>query len=1221
MNFPASCFQMDRFTIHSQRAQKSLLIWSGMVAILLLCVPLRSQINTGRISGVITDQSGGAIAGAKVTVTEVATNVSRSLTTDSAGGYAAPNLLPGTYTVHVEFAGFANFDRQNVEVGAGGDIRVDVALRPGQQSQTVTVTESIPLVNTTNAQTGGTLETSVIESIPLNGRNYRWLVEYVPGVMTQPGEGIGSSMTNGGGTDWVNFMVNGLYDESPYSKQSTVGGAGEAGDTTLLPLDAIQEMALVTNPKAEYGLDPGLTENIALKSGTNNLHGSAYAFGRDQALDARNPFALLGKQPVSFQQWGATLGGPIKKDKIFYFVGYESERLKVTSDYQITGDATTAAGLGTTFSVPDAIAAMNTAGQPLSPLSLNVAGCNSANPNIGSKVGSTVALACTANQFGQPGLFNNSTPSDSVPFDLPQYGGSDNGLGKIDYHLNEHHTINGSYFFGQYHEYADASTTITEPYWDEVLGVRSQLARAVEVWTPNSTWLNEVRVGWDHDSRPVASAECSVNGSVADPLGLSSPAGQFGGPNYSSQYGLVSGANACGIPTIKFASGITSVFGFGNNRADVEGSYQFADNVSYTRGKHQFKFGVDARFLNFTGTKVQDSQRGTITFGSPGLAAFAGATALESFLAGDPSAETIKVGNPIRTIHWDEPAFFAQDDWRVLPRVTLNLGLRWEIETPAHDTGGQLGNFSPTQPSGMIQGNSLWPTQSDPEPHVGLAWDMMGTGRTTLRTGIGVATATPQLQNWITSQFDDMSAVPTGATLYYANGTSIKGPGTINNILETLAPFSSNGSFITGNNLPWTSGSPLFNTSFFGCGNGQPVTGSTTVFNPQPCTGYAADPNVKFPEMATWNLNVQHAFTNNLSLDLGYIGSHAWDITGIADLNEPTPGPAGSSEQTRRPYYNEFPWFAQVLSIVDAGSSNYAALQAYLNQRVSRGLSYSIGYTLSHAVGEQGGVGTGNGMLLNAACPRCEYGDLTFDVRHHFSLTGTYNLPGRKAPGQMLQGWAVNSSVNILSALPLNALDSSRDTSGTGEKIDRWTLYGSKGPFDQILGGPGTIPCYTLSSGKFASAANCTVVPNAASFPTPCIAAATAEPNGPSGATDTGLASLSSIGCYAMGSSAIVPPAQGTFGNMGRDELRAKGFDGWNASITKDWKFKERLTAQFRWEAFNLLNRTQYAGIGANLGNPASFGEATQTPDVFKSNPVVGSGGPREMQVGLKLIF
>ena len=235
---------------------------------------------------------------------------------------------------------------------------------------------------------------------------------------------------------------------------------------------------------------------------------------------------------------------------------------------------------------------------------------------------------------------------------------------------------------------------------------------------------------------------------------------------------------------------------------------------------------------------------------------------------------------------------------------------------------------------------------------------------------------------------------------------------------------------------------------------------------------------------------------------------------------------------------------------------------------------------------------------------------LNFDVRHHFSLTGTYNFPGRKAPGQMLQGWAFNSSVNILSALPLNSLDSSRDTSGTGEKIDRWTLYGGASSFNDILGGPGNIPCYGIAGSQFAKSANCSIVANAASFPAPCMAAASAEPNGPSGATDTGLASLSSIGCYAMGNSAIVPPAQGTFGNMSRNQLRAKGFEGWNASITKDWKFKERLTVQFRWEAFNLLNRTQYAGIGANLGNPASFGESTQTPDVFKSNPVVGSGGP-----------
>jgi len=261
-------------------------------------------------------------------------------------------------------------------------------------------------------------------------------------------------------------------------------------------------------------------------------------------------------------------------------------------------------------------------------------------------------------------------------------------------------------------------------------------------------------------------------------------------------------------------------------------------------------------------------------------------------------------------------------------------------------------------------------------------------------------------------------------------------------------------------------------------------------------------------------------------------------------------------------------------------------------------------------------------LLLNTACPRCEYGNLNFDVTHHFSLTGTYVLPGRKSPGQLLQGWSVNSAVNILSGLPLNALDSSDDTSGTGEKIDRWTLYGSAAPFNAILGNPTTIPCYTLTTGKFAKSANCIQVASGG-FPVACIAAAAAEAPGPAGvANNTGPAQLNAIGCYAVGGSAIVPPAQGTFGTMGRNELRAKGFRDWNASVTKDWRlFNERLTAQFRAEAFNLLNQTQYAGIGANLGSPAAFGESTVTPDVAKSNPVVGSGGPREIQLGLKLLF
>jgi hypothetical protein len=369
--------------------------------------------------------------------------------------------------------GFQTLERQNVQVGAGGDVRVDVTMMPGQQTQTVTVTESIPVVNTTNAQTGGTLQQNMLAELPFNGRNYRWMVEYVPGIMTTPGEGTTSSSTNGSGTDWANFMVDGLYDQSPYSKQSSVGGAGEAGDTTIMPLDAVQEVALVENPKAEYGWDPGMTINVALKSGTNNVHGSAFAFGRDQSLDARNAFlfqtqpngsVIPERGPVAYEQFGGSLGGPIKKDKLFFLIGEESIRLNVTSDFSIPSSVPTTNNTvaSTSLGIPAAIAAINAqiAAHPgsvaLNQLGLNILGCGSAASYAGMT--NPLNINCTGNAAGFQSLYGNSSASTTQSYSFPQYGGSNNVIGKIDYHLSDHHTLNGSYFFGQYHEVADAST-------------------------------------------------------------------------------------------------------------------------------------------------------------------------------------------------------------------------------------------------------------------------------------------------------------------------------------------------------------------------------------------------------------------------------------------------------------------------------------------------------------------------------------------------------------------------------------------------------------------------------------------------------------------------------------------------------------------------------------------------------------------------------------------
>ena len=361
---------------------------------------------------------------------------------------------------------------------------------------------------------------------------------------------------------------------------------------------------------------------------------------------------------------------------------------------------------------------------------------------------------------------------------------------------------------------------------------------------------------------------------------------------------------------------------------------------------------------------------------------------------------------------------------------------------------------------------------------------------------------------------------------------------------------------------------------------------------------------------------------------MGYVGSHSSDIFETYDVNTPAPGATGgNAELMRRPFFSTYPWFSTINYSGNFGSSNYAGLQTNLTVRNIHGLTLNGNYTFSHALAQN--------TITDVRNPLLDYGNLELDTRHHFTLTGSYAIPGFKSPLQMLQGWAINASVNIMSPLPLNAVDGksgvggsgrgTADVAGTG-RLARWTLYGSGTPFNQVLGGAQTIPCFGLSTSKLFGGSPCTVVQpgpggptDISNFPSACQAGAASEPNGPGGTT--GVQQLAAIGCYAVGSSAIVPPAQGTFGTMSLNELRGKAFHLVNFSVTKDWKITERLTTQFRVEAFNVLNQTQYGTVGDDLGSPRSFGLSQSTPDVEHGSPVVGSGGPREMQLALRLTF
>jgi hypothetical protein len=426
--------------IHTWKAVRVLAI---CCAVLLICIPAFSQgSSTGRILGAITDQTGGTMAGATVTVTDTQRGTSRILTTNDAGEYNAPELIPGTYTVKAEYRGFKATERQNIGIEVGGEYRVDLTLQPGEQTQTVTVTEELPLVETTSSVLGGTISNQLIGDLPVQGRNFTKLLELRPGVYLAPGSGKWSQSSNGMRREHNVYILNGIDTIEGFSSQSVVNATGVFGDSTsILPIDAIQEFNTQEVPKAEYGWKPGAIVNVGLRSGTNSLHGTAYAFGRTSGLDARNPFLTPDKpkQYTAIKDFGATAGGPLVKDKLFYLFGYEGQRNSIGSPSASLVLPTRASLFPTqtstkaiASSVLDACNAGVTATQTPSDLSLKIAGLTY---NPAAAYGSRCAADPSNTGVFQDGI--------ALTYSADPVGNNvqDNGLAKIDWHLNDKHTI------------------------------------------------------------------------------------------------------------------------------------------------------------------------------------------------------------------------------------------------------------------------------------------------------------------------------------------------------------------------------------------------------------------------------------------------------------------------------------------------------------------------------------------------------------------------------------------------------------------------------------------------------------------------------------------------------------------------------------------------------------------------------------------------------------
>jgi len=1176
-------------------------------ALLLVSFPLYSQGAQGAIQGSVFDQSGAVIAGATVMVIDVARGVARNLVADDAGQYVASSLNPGTYTVRAEFKGFSTQERTGVVVEVGQTIRVDLKLQAGEQTQTITVTGEIPSIDTTDSTLGGTVSNSAILSLPLNGRNFFRLLELRPGVITDPGAQSGASSTNGRRLGADLLVVEGIPQIELTTANTTINGNYKGGgdSSNLLPIDAVQEFNTQQNPKAEFGWRDGSVVSVGVKSGTNSLHGSAYAFGRDaSATDAAN-FFTSQVTPATLEQFGATAGGRIIKDKLFVFGAFEGLRVNVGSVATDTIPADVAMG-NANFSMVDACNAVKAANlanpganPAVSALSAQLSGLSHFQTGDPASCAVTPASSSFENLF--PFTTNTNTTANFLP-GFPSTAPLNNGLIKGDWNVSVHHHFSGMYYISKSTANSYATANILAQ-WFAVINNNTQDYDGDWTWTPNSTVVNDVRMGYSYGHNQSAYSD---QANVA-----SSP--------WPSGYGINTGVTNPlygGMPNIQI-TGFSGQLGVGGRSGirGPDGEAQFSESLSYLRGNHAFKFGV--QYVDAVLDENPYSQtQGVVKFKS-----------LQTFLAGTVNTATILNGDPSvnRRQHWY--AGFAQDDWRVTTRVTMNLGLRYEYYGSPKERNNLFGTFNPSAGTAttpalqQVTGNLYTPEKTDFSPRIGFAWDVRGNGKTVIRAGGGLMTsivAMPSLTPLVPwgANFPSLGVVTTGTN---AN-------------LHTANPLS-----LSGAQVSWTLAGPVFPISSTGP--------SCTLASP--CSTGAPNPNFRQPRSAQWNLDIQRAITNSLTLDVAYVGNHGFREQFSADLNNPATGAGWDAKAVGNclsaasvaanynnckptiaaevgPYSVQFPYLNYIVRAFNNNYSNYDGLQVTVDERLAHGISFLAGYTYSHALDIWSKNSNGTAMATDPNNLRLDYGNGDHDIRNRFTFSPSYLIPGVKSPGQMLEGWSVSSIVVLQGGLPWFADDNAtNDFAGTGENKDNfnssnsgvigfWNYSGPRSAFDATAT---PIPCYGVL-------ASCTAFAAApASIQSACLSAAQAPYAGNAQLQQLAVASLANNACYIQNGGVLTPPAYGTLGNAGRNTFRGQPYYNVDLSISKIWHMKERYSAQFRAEFFNLFNRADFAApsIDPSAGVSGGFGYGTSTPD--STNAVLGSGGPRHIQFGLKLMF
>ena len=1256
--------------ISSNSTKKAAAFLSMLMLLLVVSLPVFPQAAVGTILGGVFDSSGGAIAGAQVTILDVARGTSRVLTTDASGQYTAPSLLSGTYTVRATAKGFQTVEHSNVLLEVASEVRVDLALSPGEQTQTVTVTSEAPAIDTTNATLGGTVTNTSIVQLPLVTRNFLQLLTLRPGSVESPGSNgsFTSNSTNGRreGTDVV--LVEGVTQFDLATSNVLINGSQKGSSVDELPLDSVQEFSVQQNPLAEYGWRDGSAINLGVKSGTNNIHGSAYAFGRDaRATDAKTYSGAVGPEQLgnlTVEQPGFTLGGPILKNKLFWFVSAEFIRQSQFNANSLTVP-TDIAGLGSSFSMVDACVAQSKKAGGVNPLSAQIAGI----VNYNNPAGANFCIPQpSTSTFENLFPFNPTNVSTIFPANTTTTP-SNNGLAKVDWDLNQHHHLDGFVYISRQTTIANGSV---QPFWGTLgIGKTSEYAGAW-TWTPNSSWVNDLRGG----------AAPNTGNSVAQDLA------RLSGSPYPQGYSVNTGVTnpayggfLCVQITGLFASPGARASGLGqcgkNGERGPQYQMNFSDKVSHLFGNHALKFGYEEVFVHFEDSSLA-TLNGQVNFSS-----------LQNFLAGSTNGGNIITGDNTDNYRERWHAAFVQDTWRITHKITLSPGIRWEYIGSPHSTVNKLGTFDPSQPGGTVQvGPGLpdhtvtHPQKTNFNPRVGVAWDIFGNGKTVLRGGVGQLSSFPAILTVTGAQ------VPYGDTLctvVITNGTACPAASIAVNRYGTVqnSTVPNQFSFPKGAlDSSWTTTGPaIFPTSLVTattgptCSPGGGKTGQTTQ-----CSMLVSDPNFKNPKSIQWNVDIQRAITNNLTLDVAYVGVHGYDETHSVDLNEAPLGtgwntpwtaaqitafnanlprgqsalkagdagftssqicvgqavagggdPAGTCVDNTaaitaaRPYSAQFPYYQYIVETTSGFRSNYSGLQVTLDGRNYHGLSFLAAYTYGHALDDWTKSSQATSALADPAHPQYQYGNSDMDVRHRLRFSPTYSIPGRKGFGQMLEGWQISGIWALQSGFAWAPNDqSTNDWGGTGENFDSaipspnngvWQTWNYAGPHSAFnITGSHPIPCYGQLSG-------CTLFASApANIQTACNNAATAPYGGAGTALgQLALQAMANNACYIQNGGILTPPAYGTLGNGSRGMFRGPRYENVDVALEKMWHWKERYSAQFRIEVFNVFNQVSLAQFSDGASDPNQGGGVVGVSS-FGYNTTAQNAN-RQFQFGLKIMF